>query len=394
MSTTSRRLLCFAVLGLSGLSGCAQKNLYDCYMGAQDAAERRDCIANGQADVTVEPGQSINQAMFDMPADATRWVVKVRPGTYRETVAIDRSGVMLVGVTSADRPEERVVIDGALDGGKVRKDAVIVSGSRFVMDGITVKNYSGNGVTTSKSLGVTLRNLVADNTGNYGVYPVESEDILIEDCVTTGIKDAGIYVGQSRRATVRGNRVYGNVAGIEIENTVTALVENNDVHDNTAGIMAFVLPMSPSKEGRDCTIRNNKTYRNNLKNFADPNAFVAKLPFGIGIGVMGADNTVVEKNEITDNGSVGVAIIGLSLFFPDPTKLDVEPNTDRARVTSNTYRGNGKAPDPAYVNASPPVKLTGADIMWDSTGQGNCVDEPQGGELKTDGAAAALPRCK
>jgi hypothetical protein len=36
----------------------------------------------------------------------------------------------------------------------------------------------------------------------------------------------------------------------------------------------------------------------------------------------------------------------------------------------------------------------GADIMWDSTGQGNCIDEPQGGELKTDGAAAALPRCK
>ena len=51
------------------------------------------------------------------------------------------------------------------------------------------------------------------------------------------------------------NHVYGNVAGIEIENTVTALVENNDVHDNTAGIMAFVLPQNPNKRA-DCTIRN------------------------------------------------------------------------------------------------------------------------------------------
>ena len=302
-------------------------------------------------------------------------------------------GVMLVGATSADNPEERVIIEGALDGGKKRKDAVIVSGSRFVMDGITMRNFSGNGVTVSKSTGVTLRNLVADKTGHYGVYPVESEDILVEGCTTSGIDDAGIYVGQSRRATVRGNHVFGNVAGIEIENTVTALVENNDVHDNTAGIMAFVLPNNPSKEGRDCTIRNNKTYRNNGKNFADPNAFVAKLPYGIGIGIMAADNTVVEKNEIYDNSSTGVALIGLQLFFTDPTKLDVEPNSDRARITGNTYRGNGKAPDPAYVNGAP-VKLLGADVMWDSTGQGNCIDEPQGGELKTDGAAAALPRCK
>ncbi len=394
MSKAIVRLSCIAGLGLLGLSGCAPKNLYDCYSGALDAAERRECIASGEANVTLEPGQSITQAIFDMPADAEHWVVKLRPGVYRETVAVDRSGVMLVGTTSEDRPDERAIIDGSLDGGKQRKDAVIVSGSRFVMDGITVKNYSGNGVTTSKSLGVTLRNLVTDKTGHYGVYPVESEDILVEDCTATGINDAGIYVGQSRRATVRGNHVYGNVAGIEIENTVTALVENNDVHDNTAGIMAFVLPQNPSKEGRDCTIRNNKTYRNNLKNFADPNAFVAKLPYGIGIGIMGADNTVVEKNDIADNGSTGVAIIGLSLYFTDPTKLDVEPNTDRARITGNTYRNNGKSPDPAYVNGAPPVKLMGADIMWDSTGQGNCIDEPQGGELKTDGAAAALPRCK
>ena len=77
--------------------------------------------------------------------------------------------------------------------------------------------------------------------------------------------------------------------------------------------MAFVLPNNPSKEGRDCTIRNNKTYRNNGKNFADPNAFVAKLPYGIGIGIMAADNTVVEKNEIEGNSSTGVALIGLQL---------------------------------------------------------------------------------
>ncbi|HNN53053.1 MAG TPA: parallel beta-helix domain-containing protein [Pseudomonadota bacterium] len=391
----SKATTLFCLASLSGflLSGCAERPLYDCYMGAQNADERRDCIASGKADATVAPGQSITQAVFDMPADATRWVIKVMPGTYRETVSVDRSGVMLVGVTYADKPDERAIIDGGLDGGKFRKDAVIVSGSRFVMDGITMRGFSGNGVTTSKSSGVTLRNLVADKTGHYGVYPVESEDILVEDCVTTGINDAGIYVGQSRRATVRHNQVFGNVAGIEIENTVTALVEDNDVHDNTAGIMAFVLPQAPSKEGRDCTIRNNKSYRNNLKNFADPNAFVAKLPYGIGIGVMAADGTVVEKNEISDNSSTGVALIGLQLFFSDPTKLDVEPNTDRARVTNNTYRGNGKAPDPAYVNGAP-VKLNGADIMWDGTGTGNCVDEPQGGELKTDAAASALPRCK
>ena len=270
MSKAIVRLSCIAGLGLLGLSGCAPKNLYDCYSGALDAAERRECIASGEANVTLEPGQSITQAIFDMPADAEHWVVKLRPGVYRETVAVDRSGVMLVGTTSEDRPDERAIIDGSLDGGKLRKDAVIVSGSRFVMDGITVKNYSGNGVTTSKSLGVTLRNLVTDKTGHYGVYPVESEDILVEDCTATGINDAGIYVGQSRRATVRGNHVYGNVAGIEIENTVTALVEK-EVEYNPAGTDGSQIATGILYRAIDATAADTKgtAYKRNCEHNAD-----------------------------------------------------------------------------------------------------------------------------
>ena len=58
MMSKRATVLCLSGLSLLGLAGCAEKNLYDCYQGALDADERRDCIATGKADVTVEAGGS------------------------------------------------------------------------------------------------------------------------------------------------------------------------------------------------------------------------------------------------------------------------------------------------------------------------------------------------
>ena len=316
----------------------------------------------------VFPGQSIQAALNRIPATAESWVIQVKPGIYHETLSVDHAGVSLIGEVTGTGTENRPVLDGTVDGGpRLLTDAVLVSGAHFTMQGFTVRNYSGSGVTTSKTHHVYLHDIFADHTGRYGLSPVESEDVIIDSCVATGNSDAGIHVSQSRRATVQNCLVYANVAGLEIENTVDALVTYNTVFGNTAGLLAFVLPGKPSKLGQDCTVLYNDVHDNNLKNWGDPAALVSKVPAGLGIAVMAADGTVVQENNITGNRSVGVAIIGLDLLVTAPTGSDVEPNPDTTVLRNNNYANNGKDPDPALKAKG---FMTGGDILWDSKGEG------------------------
>ena len=58
---------------------------------------------------------------------------------------------------------------------------------------------------------------------------MQTTNVLVEDTITRGASDAGLYVGQSREVIAGRNLAEFNVAGIEIENTIHA-----DVYDNVA----------------------------------------------------------------------------------------------------------------------------------------------------------------
>ena len=116
-------------------------------------------------------------------------------------------------------------------------DAGVGTGSNIEINGFVIKNYTANGLMLNRSKAVTFRNIHCENTGLYGLYPVECVGVLVEDCSVTGISDAGIYIGQSKDIIVRRNITYGNVTGIEIENSVNALVENNEVYNNYTKIL-------------------------------------------------------------------------------------------------------------------------------------------------------------
>ncbi len=90
-----------------------------------------------------------------------------------------------------------------------------------------------------------------------------------------GSSDAGIYVGQSTNIIVRRNKVWENVAGIEIENSINADVYDNEATNNTGGILVFSLPDLPIKNGRDARVFRNKILDNNHPNFAPEGTIVA-----------------------------------------------------------------------------------------------------------------------
>ncbi|HEY8120608.1 MAG TPA: parallel beta-helix domain-containing protein [Myxococcota bacterium] len=309
----------------------------------------------------VRAGESIGRALEHAPPGST---IEVEPGTYHESLVVDTPGITLRGIVSgAQRP--------VLDGQGKRNDGVIASGSPFTMSGFAVQHYRGNGVTTQQVDGATLSDLILDDTGRYGVYPIQSRNVAITHCSVTKISDAGIYVGESERAVVAYNEVFGNVAGIEIENTNDADVHDNVAHDNTAGILVFVLPGKVLKEAKRNRVHHNWVIHNNTENFGDPNAIIGQLAYGIGILVMGADDTLVENNWVRDNHSSGIGVIRLA---PEEAAKDpeLEPMADGTRVLFNYAVGNGTRPHPSITAAYG----GGLDFGWDGTGRDNCVSLP------------------
>ena len=316
------------------------------------------------ATFTVQPGQSIQAAVDRAQAGD---VIRVAPGVYNQVVTVDRDGITLQGINEAgERP--------VLDGGGALADAVQVSGSDFTIEGFIIRHYVGNGVVANKCTNVVFRDLIVDDAGLYGVYPVECVGVLVEGCVVSKIADAGIYVGQSRDIIVRNNEVYNNVAGIEIENSVNALVTNNSAHHNTGGILVFVLPNNPSKVGSHCKVINNRLWSNNHPNFAKPGTSVSFVPPGVGIFVMAADHTEITKNMIQGNDSMGVSVISISNSSSLQGKeyeLDIQPDSDFTLVHNNTYIDNGKNPAQRYID----LAGGGGDLFWDGTGEGNAWNE-------------------
>jgi parallel beta-helix repeat protein len=326
----------------------------------------------GAENLRVRVGESIAEAIAQAEPGA---VIEVEPGVYNEALVVDTPNITLRGIV---RGPERPVLDGKDE----LNDGVIASGSPFTMTGFAVRHYKGNGVSTQGVDGVFLTDLVIDDTGLYGVYPVQSRNITVTHCTVTRIRDAAIYVGESQGALVADNYVHHNVAGIEIENTDDAEVRDNLAHDNTAGILVFVLPGKVLKEGKRTRVHRNWVVRNNTPNFGDPEAIVGQLPYGIGILLMGSDDTLVENNQVRENDSLGIAITRLAA---EQAKKDppLEPMTDRARIVSNYLDANGTSP-----HASIGERYGGGgDFGWDGTGVGNCADLADG--ARTVGAPIA-----
>ena len=310
----------------------------------------------------VKSGESI-QAILDqtVPGDT----IEVEPGTYRESLLVDIDRITL---RSLNNGATRAI----LDGGNQLTDAVITSSHDFTIEGFSIRDYVNNGITVHGGRNVVFRNIEAINTGLYGLYPVECDGVLIEDCEVSLIRDAGIYVGQSRNIIVRRNVASNNVTGIEIENSVNALVENNDVNNNTGGILVFLLPNNPSKVGTDTKVIGNRVINNNHPNFGDPTAIVGRVIPGTGILIMAADRTEVTGNEIRGNDTFGIGVVGLAIAFPKGRQFDVGAIPEGNRIYGNTMVDNGRNPG----GLAKEIGLADCDLFWDGSGWDNSWNQP------------------
>ena len=332
--------------------------------GQGNASLREETAFNGKIH-EVKDGELIMEAVKQAKSGD---LIRVFPGLYKETVYVDKDGIIFQGVI--EEGEWPV-----LDGEKQLNDAFLYSGNGIQIENFKIINYKGNGIMGQAGNNFVLRNNWIIDAGVYGIFPQFGKNGLIEHNILSGIEDAAIYVGMCDNIDVLNNEVFGNVAGIEIENSRHCLVENNLAYDNTGGILAFVTPGLPIKTTFDVIIRNNFVTKNNHENFGAPGSIVSGSPPGTGILVMAADDVIIENNIISGNDNAGIIITdfanGGAEASNDP---DSEPNPDRVTILDNFMINNGNNPV-GELKALMMTKLstTGPDILAIGGGEGSSI---------------------
>jgi parallel beta-helix repeat protein len=297
--------------------------------------------------------------------------VLVPPGTYRESVLVETSGITIRGSHGAVLDAE-----GFNNGIRVGTGRFSVGPDGFpvcppltlhdiTVDGLAVVNAERNGILL---LGVDGFRIVdgkyLDNE-EYGIFPICSRNGVIESNRVEGTEDAGIYVGDDEDITVARNDVSRCTIGVEIENSNDIVVRDNRAIGNTTGILVVVLPGLPKPFTEDVLIVNNVVVRNNFPNPVPPDSGEPEglLPTGTGILNIGGDRVVIRDNVVNQNDSLGVAILANPFASLDPR---LEPNPDGNEVAGNVILRNGGSPDPERA------QTPGADIVYDGSGTGNC----------------------
>lgn len=256
-------------------------------------------------------------------------------------------------------------------------EGLLVTANDFTIENLAIEDTKGDALKITKGNNIIIRGVRTEWTGGhstkngaYGIYPVQTTNVLMEDNVAIGASDAGIYVGQSKNVIVRRNRAEYNVAGIEVENTVDADVYDNIATNNTGGILVFNMPSLP-QEGKNTRVFKNKVFKNNTANFGHKGTPVASIPAGTGIAINSNDLVEVFGNEISDNDTANIIISSLySTNYSDDKKAEnYDPYPESIYIYDNKFSGGGGSPDGLDLKTLK-VALFGLsgrfpDILWD-----------------------------
>jgi parallel beta-helix repeat protein len=267
-------------------------------------------------------------------------------------------------------------------------EGLLVNASDFTIEDLAIEDAAGDALKINEGRNIVIRRVRTEWTngpheknGAYGIYPVQAENVLLEDSVAIGASDAGLYVGQSRNVVVRNNRVEFNVAGIEIENTMHADVYGNVARNNTGGILVFNMPDLPNP-GHSTRVFDNEVVGNNTANFGAEGTPVASVPAGSGIVINSNDRVEIFDNVIADNDTANIIISSYYATGYQGTRDvidDYDPYPETIYVYGNTMSGGGSSPDGLDLKALKVAKfgLTGSfpDVLWDGYVNADKVDD-------------------
>jgi len=332
--------MAIAAIGLTACGGSDNKSssntglkkVFNC-TDSSTAGAREICIGSAN-DLT---DSNVQDELIEALAGAETGDTFVLPqGRYAFTSTIDFNGLVdnipVSNLTFKGAGMEKTIIDAS---GAASDGFLINNTDHLIFEDFAIYESNNNALKVTKSDGVIMRRMATvwetdyqSTNGAYGLYPVQTSNVLIEDCYVKGSADAGIYVGQSDKFVVRNNIAEKNVAGIEIENSTEADVYGNTATGNTGGILIFDLPIGNGKYGSGVRVFDNNVEANNAPNFAKVGTFaggVHIVPPGTGVIVLSTSDVEIYNNIIKDHQTTAIAVT--SYMLPDD-KVAAVPDQD------------------------------------------------------------------
>lgn len=319
--------------------------------------------------INVAPGDGAQERLQEALITAAPGdVVELAAGRF---VLTDGLSLDVVGVTVKGQGAKESVLD--FSGQQGAGEGLLVTSDDVILRDFAVENSKGDGIKSKGADRIVYHKLRVEWTGGpketngaYGIYPVESKDVLVDSVIVRGASDAGIYVGQSQNIVVRDSIVTENVAGIEIENSYDADVHDNIATHNTGGVLVFDLPNLPQMGGKNVRIFDNIIVANMTPNFAPKGNIVANVPTGTGVMVMANRNVEVFDNVIGENGTTNIMVVGYRFENKDPT---YDPLPQNVVIWDNQHGRAGW--DPKFRGGAEIAAAMGGSfpaIFWDGAG--------------------------
>jgi hypothetical protein len=308
--------------------------------------------------IYVHPGQSIQAAINKAPAGA---LISIERGTYKGNLEIKRS-VRLLGHDAVIVPSAKptangctinpgglaagICVHGTINADNTPKKAV----SNVSIEGFTIRNFPGGGIVAANTANFrAVRNVTAHN-GLWGIEVGVSSGVtlLYNRSYDNGSDGIRVDYSSTANAVAIGNASYLNLGtGISFVMTLGGRIALNTTYGNCAGIVAAV--------AGNLSIQLNQVTGNNRWCPAVP-AMEAPAYGGFGIGLLGAQDTVVSLNDVGGNMSQdGSFAPGGGIVLYDGTAFGGTPpagNSIRLNVAS------GNSPN---------------DIFGDGSGSGNTI---------------------
>jgi len=300
-------------------------------------------------------------------------VIAIPAGTYHLDTSLSLN---VDGVTLKGEGMDKTILSfkGQVNGA----EGLLVHAKNFTVQDLAIEDSKGDALKIIDGENIAVRrvrsewtNGPANSNGAYGIYPVQTKNLLIEDSVAIGASDAGIYVGQSDNIVVRRNRAERNVAGIEIENSAHADVYDNLATHNTGGILIFNMPNLPVP-GYASRVFHNRVEQNNTSNFATKGSAVSYVPAGSGVVINSNRQVEVFDNDIADNGTDNLSVSSYySTGFMNKNGVSeaYDPYPEAIYIYGNRFKGGGDSPDGLDFKTLK-ISMFGLsgrlpDILWD-----------------------------
>ena len=332
--------------------------------------------------------------------------VKLADGTYGEGVIVWGKAKRYVKIIGNEKKPTKVVFDGAKIPTKIKykttqkvsksekvdnsypaqvSNAILVNGANHaILSGMSAKHYKGNCFfVDNNGDGFTMKNLVADFCGTYGIYVFNSVGGTITKSSASNNNDGGFYIGQTppqeKPKYTQVSKIYShtNILGWSGTNMRYVVIKKSFFYNNGAGIVPNALESEKYYPPEDNVITDNDVFNNNFDYyvgapFVTRKTAAGSIPFPVGVGILlfGGRRDRVEGNRVYGNKLNGIgALQGLVVPSPDDTLVG-------NRITGNTLGNGGANPN-------------GVDLFYDGNGTGNCIKDNVG--VKTTLPASGAP---